>query len=193
MMPARKLASLIAVTAAFAAGCQSGPEVRADSDPGANLASYRTFAFFDDVSKQPSGYTTMLASRLKSATQRELETRGLRMDSNAPQLLVNFHVNVQERTDVQSTPTAGGFYGYRAGLYGMWPGYPQDVHTTHYKQGTLAIDLVDATKRQLVWQGVAEGRINKSAIENPESAIDTVVGEIFKKYPEPSVGSTPAP
>lgn len=189
-MPARKLAAVIAIATLFAAGCQSGPQVRADSDPSANLGSYRTFAFFDAVEGGQSGYSTMLSNRLKSATQRELESRGLKLDTTSPQLLVNFHLNVEERADVESTPGAGGFYGYRAGVYGMWPGYPQDVHTTHYKQGTLAIDLVDAAKRQLVWQGVAEGRINKSAVENPEPAIDSVVSEIFKKFP---TSSLPAP
>lgn len=32
-------------------------------------------------------------------------------------------------------------------------------------------------------QGVAEGRIPKSALENPAAAIDKTVAEIFAKYP----------
>lgn len=118
---------------------------------------------------------------LKTSTQRELESRGLRQTTASPQLLVNFNVNVENRADVESTPAAG-FYGYRAGMYEMWAGYPQDVSTTHYKEGTLAIDLVDAAKQQLVWQGVAEGRMSKSALENPTAAIDKTVGQIFAKY-----------
>ena len=104
-------------------------------------------------------------------------------------MLVNFNTNVENRTDVQSTPSAG-FYGYRAGAYGMWAGYPQDVQTTHNKEGTLAIDLVDAAKKQLVWQGIAQARLTKSMMENPTETIDSVVADIFAKYPvPPAVGS----
>lgn len=188
-MPTTNRATLLVILAiaAVVGACSSGPKVRADADPAVNLGSYKTFAFFDDLATDKSSYTTMLTSRLKASTQRELERRGYQMVAADPQLLVNFNVNVADKMDVESTPAMGvGYYGYRAGAYGMWAGYPQDVRTTHYKQGTLAIDLVDASKRQLVWQGVAEGRINKSALDNPGAAIDTVVADIFAKYPVPS-------
>lgn len=168
------------------AGCSSGPKVRTDADPSANLSSYKTFAFFDHLATDRSAYSSILSNRLKASTQQQLEQRGYQLASADPELLVNFNVNVQDKTDVESTPAmGGGYYGYRAGMYGMWAGYPQDVRTTHYKTGTLSIDLVDASKRQLVWQGVAEGRIDKSALENPALAIDKVVAEIFAKYPVP--------
>lgn len=183
-MSARNVALLaLGCIGALLWGCSTAPEIRADKDPSANLASYRTFAFFDALATEKSGYSSLLTNRLKSATQRELELRGIKLDTSAPQLLVNFNVNIENRTDVQSAPTGAGFYGYRAGMYGPWSGYPQDVYTTHYKQGTLAIDLVDSTKRQLVWQGVAEGRIRKAATEDPGTAIDTVVSAIFQKFP----------
>ena len=65
-----------------------------------------------------------------------------------------------EKTEIRSSPnmSAGyGYYGYRAGMYGAWSGYPYDVETTNYRQGTLTIDVVDAGRKALVWQGVAEG------------------------------------
>jgi hypothetical protein len=68
-------------------------------------------------------------------------------------------------------------------MYGAWGGYPQDVYTTHYQQGTLAIDVVDASKQQLVWQGVAQARLTKDMMENPEATIGSVVADIFEKYP----------
>jgi hypothetical protein len=106
-----------------------------------------------------------------------------------PQLLVNFSTNVENRTDVQSSGASYGFYGYRAGMYGAWGGYPQDVYTTHYQQGTLAIDIVDAAKQQLVWQGVAQARLTKDMIENPEATIGSVVSDIFDRYPVQPAGA----
>jgi Domain of unknown function (DUF4136) len=186
-------AKLLAASAlsVLLAACASGPTVRADGDPSVNLATYKTFGFFDQLATDKSKYSTMLTTRLKDSTRRELQRRGYQ-ESEQPQLFVNFSTNVENRTDVQSTPSASaGFYGYRAGMYGAWGGYPQDVHTTHYQEGTLAIDLVDAAKKQLVWQGVAQARITKSMRENPSEAIDSVVTDIFAKYPvPPAVGSS---
>ena len=175
----------------LASACASGPKVRADADPSVNLSTYKTFGFFDQLSTDKSKYSTMITSRLKDATRREMQRRGYE-EGSTPQLLVNFSTNVENRTNVQSTPSASaGFYGYRAGMYGAWGGYPQDVHTTHYQEGTLAIDVVDAAKKQLVWQGVAQARLTKSMLENPGDTVDSVVTDIFAKYPvPPAVGSS---
>jgi hypothetical protein len=181
----RTLASSAVALLIALAACASGPKVRSDADPAANLSSYKTFGYFDRLSTDQSAYTTILTSRLKDSTRRELEQRGYQYAQTKPQLLVNFHVNVRDRTDVQSTPTAGGYYGYRAGMYHGWAGYPQSVETVHYKEGTLGIDLVDASKQQLLWQGVAEGKIKKASLENPAPAIDQVVAQIFSKFPTP--------
>lgn len=174
--------------AAALAGCSSGPDIRADGDPSANMASYKTFGFFDRVSTDKNAYTTIVSTRLKDATRREMEKRGYQYVQSNPQLLANFNVNITDKQDIRSTPSAGvgyGYYGYRAGMYGVWGGYPQDIETVNYQEGTLSIDLVDSQKQQLVWQGTAQGRINKESIQNPGPAIDRVVTEIFTKYPVP--------
>jgi hypothetical protein len=166
------------------AACASGPTIRADGDPSVDFTKYKTFGFFDQLSTDKSKYATMLTGRLKDATRAELGKRGYQ-EGPQPQLLVNFSTNVENRTEVQSTGTSAsyGFYGYRAGMYGAWGGYPQDVYTTHYQQGTLAIDLVDSEKKQLVWQGVAQARLTQKMLDNPGAAIGSVVADIFEKYP----------
>lgn len=186
MFSRRAAIFVVTLSAIVVAGCASGPQVRTDADPSVNLASYKTFGFFDNLATDKSQYTTMLTSRLKAATQREMEKRGYRLATSNPELLINFNVNVADRTKVESTPSMGGYYGYRRGMYGMWGGYPQDVHTTNYQEGTLAIDLVDAAKKQLVWHGVAQGKISSKARENPGPAIDNVVTQIFAKHPVPA-------
>lgn len=178
------IASIVCLSA-----CESGPAIRADTDPSVNLSSYKTFGFFDRVSTDKTAYTTLVSTRLKDATRRELEKRGYQYTADNPQLLANFGLNIQDKQEIRSTPSAGvgyGYYGYRAGMYGVWGGYPQDIDTVNYKDGTLTIDVVEASKKQLVWQGTAQGRVDKKAIENPGPAIDAVVSEIFTKFPVPA-------
>jgi hypothetical protein len=166
--------------------CATGPAIRVDSDPVANFSAYRSFGFLDPLSTDRQGYSTLLSARLRDATRRELEARGYVFDQAKPDLLINFNVNVVQRTEVRSSPSFGaayGYYGYRYGLYGAWPGYPYDVYTTNYRQGTLVIDAVDAERDALVWQGVAEGRVKKEHLENPAPAIDAAVSQILAQFP----------
>lgn len=173
---------VVAAGCALVVACASGPTIRADGDPSVDFTAYKTFGFFEQLSTDKSKYATMLTGRLKDATRAELTKRGYQ-EAQQPQLLVNFSTNVENRTEVQSTGTSAGFYGYRSGMYGAWGSYPNDVYTTHYQQGTLAIDLVDSTKKQLVWQGVAQAKLTKTMLDNPGAAIGSVVADIFEKYP----------
>jgi hypothetical protein len=194
--PMRRFNSVALLTVlSFAAGlsaCTSGPAIRADGDPSANMSSYKTFGFYDRVSTDKNAYTTIVSTRLKEATRREMEKRGYQYVSSNPQLLANFNLNITDKQDIRSSPSTGvGYYGYRSGMYGTWGGYPQDIQTVNYQEGTLSIDLVDSAKQQLVWQGTAQGRIDKKKAENPGPAIDQVVMDIFAKFPVPAPGVPP--
>lgn len=52
-----------------------------------------------------------------------------------------------------------------------------------YTEGVLNIDLVDARRRQLVWEGVGSSVINDLQTASSEQGIQNVVAAIFAKYP----------
>lgn len=177
-----KLAAVLIL--AFVAGCATGPKIRTDRDPAAEFASYRTYNFASELGTDRAGYSTILTGHFRRAVSREMEARGYTM-SESPDLLVNFFTSVRERTSVQSTPVLVGvdYYRYRNGLYAAWPLYHNDVTTMQYQVGTASIDVVDASRRQLVWEGVAEGRLSRRVQKDPGPAIDAAVEEIFERYP----------
>lgn len=49
---------------------------------------------------------------------------------------------------------------------------------------TLNIDVVDRAQKQLLWEGIAIGRITQKMYENLEPTIDAVVKEVFLKFPK---------
>ena len=63
-----------------------------------------------------------------------------------------------------------------------------EVETVRYKQGTANIDVVDAAKKQLVWEGVAEGKITDKMMKNPQATIDGVITDMFAEYPVKAPG-----
>jgi hypothetical protein len=183
-----RMAAVVALTASlFAAGCAttSGPKTRIDYDKSADFSVYRTYGFPKETGTDRGGYSTLVTSYLKSAMSSQMEARGYKFAEERPDLLVNFYMNTRERTEVRSTPNASlgyGYYGYRYGLYNPWPLYDED-RTVTYKVGTLNIDIVDAEKKQLVWEGVAEGRVSEDELQNPKVAINGVVTELMRQYP----------
>jgi hypothetical protein len=163
-------------------GCASGPETRANWDKSVDFAQYRSFAFFEKLGTDEAGYQSLITQQLKASTRRELEARGYTYSEAKPDLLVNFNASLAQQTRVTQSPTMyPGYYGYRYGYYGGWAGYQTRVD--QYMEGTLNIDLVDAARKQLVWEGVAVGRVSEKENVDRTAAIDAAVREIFTKYP----------
>jgi hypothetical protein len=175
-------------------GCAAGPKIRANTAPGANLQSYKTYAFPAKLGTDRGEVQTPLTGYFKEAVRREMEARGYQFaEGGDADLWVNFHVNAKDQTDIRSTPSMNygvGYYGYRGGMYGGWGG--TDVETVHYKVGTANIDVVDARRRELVWEGVAEGKLTDKVMKDPRAAVNLVVTEIFKQFPGGTAGVTPA-
>jgi hypothetical protein len=165
------LAALAALAAA-AAGCATRPGVRTDQAAGSDLKSYRSFAFYDSSANPP--YMSLLEQHLRHAARAQLERQHYRYDERDPDLRVNYALHVIDRQELQ--PASHGHLGYRAWAY-------SGVETVNYRQGTLAIDLVDARRNALVWRAVAEGRLDAKSMEQPQAAIDAVVGEMFTRFP----------
>lgn len=176
------------VIASLCACATPKPSIRANADASANLSAYRTYGFVADPGTNRSGYTTAITGYFKEAVTREMNARGYRHVDSNPELLVNFNADTKDRTDVRSTPSASmgmGYYRYRAGFYGAYPMYPyaNEVDTVHYKVGTANVDVADAAKKQLVWEAVAEGRLTDKIMNDPRTAVSSVVTQMFEKFP----------
>jgi hypothetical protein len=180
-------ALILAGTAALMLGAcatTSGPTVRVDADPTANMASYGTYSFFEPFGTDRSGAATPLGNTVKQALRREMDVRGLRYVESGGDLLVNAAVKSSDKTDISTMPTMDPYFGYRGGRYNPWVGYSQETIVRQYTEGTLTIDLVDRARKQLVWSGAAFGRVTDKVRNNPQGAVDTAVREIFARYPK---------
>jgi hypothetical protein len=177
-----------AIALAVLAGCASNPtpDIHVHAAPDADLSKYSTFGFPEQTGTDRGGYSTLVTSYFKSAVRDQMERRGYHYVDENPDLLVNFYAKVHERTETRSDPTysaAYGYYGYRYGLYGAWPLYDSDVYTVTYPIGTANIDVVDARKKQMIWEGVAQGRLRDEDMNNPRESISRVVTQLFARFP----------
>ncbi len=176
-------------------GCATGPDVRVDYDRNADFTAYKTFGFASPLGTDRGGYQSVVSQHLKAATQREMEARGMRLDPAAPQLLVNFNAALSDKLRVTSTPSMSmgvGYYGYRRGLYSAWPLYTDQTTVSQYKEGTLNIDVVDAARKQLVWEGVVTDSVTQKMLDDVPTAVNAAVKAAFTKYPLAAPAPAPA-
>ena len=189
-MLVKKLQQLILVCLAAStlaiSGCASGPKVRSDAAANTNFSAYKTFGFIPQPATDKAGYATLVTQHFKDAISNEMTALGYQYSENDADLLINFNSNVETRTDVRSMPASSmhySYYHYRRGFYIGLPLYTNDVDTIRYKYGTVNIDVVDAAQKQLIWEGISEGTLKKSDLDNPKQAIANVVSLIFQQYP----------
>ncbi len=185
-MPTSLARSCVLLTiAALMGACASGPRIITNLDPNADFMSFRTFGFMQPLGTDNASGQTLTSQHLISAVTDELELRGLRRTADNPDLMVNFFISTREV--ISSTPAStSASMSWRGGRYGTWRGYNMTVGTptvTQQTQGTLAIDLVDPARGQLVWEGAATARVTDSKRRNLQDALTNAVKDLFAELP----------
>ncbi len=176
---------LILGTAALAlglSGCETLPTIRTEMAPGADLARYHTYGYFDKLRSDRRGYTTITTRTIQDAIDREMRARGY-VRGPDPDLKINFNVARRDKIASVPGPSYGiGYGGWRSPYgYGWGVDYRNDIQTV--TEGTLTIDLVDRGKNELVWSGSAVRTLDTKALDHPKQATDQAVNLIFGKFP----------
>jgi hypothetical protein len=164
-------------------GCV-GPKVQTDFDSSAEFSAFRTFAFTGLTDRDQNGVldNSLLRKRLEEMVGQQLTAKGLRQVGleDHSDLLVHFWVGVKDKQRVESTGVRGGAYG---GRYGWRTGYyGGEVTTYEYQEGTLIVDLVESSKKELVWRAMIVGTLGNSPEKNAEMA-NKGVATAFENYP----------
>ena len=149
-----------------------------DFDETVDFAQYRSFAFVRPRQQAQVGGGRIRNPLFNQDVMREikpvLESKGLTEATSRERadLLVVFYAAVQNRRD-WVPPT------YRVGRWGrVWSTRPG--HFQRVKEGTLVIDMVDNRKKELVWQGVGQGVLDRS---NPGQNLVDSASNILQRFP----------
>ena len=158
-----------------------GPDVRTDFDPSADFTKFRTYAFAEltDLSQTGLLENSLLRKRLDQMVEQQLMNKGLQQvaGDQQPDLLVHYWVGVTQKQQVVSSGPAG------PGPYYRWGGgYGGGVTTIEYKEGTLVLDLVESTKKELVWRATIVATLERRTDENLE-LVDKALAKAFEQYP----------
>jgi hypothetical protein len=171
-----------------------------------DLSSYRTFAWLPPETSNKAGGVVkkeIADEKVKEAAITALQTKGLRLQENNPDLLVSYSTVTGRGMKTEFYPAYyggfgwggwggwgwGGGWGYRPfyGYYGGWGGwgYPYGgfgggYARVPYKEGTLIIDIIDRNTRRLVWRGFGVGELRnpKRTLEELPKVVDGVLKQL---------------
>lgn len=159
------------------AACSPTVKVTSDYDKTVDFTKYKTYAFSTESTQLP--INELNRRRVLGDVETQLATKGLTKVEDKYDLLVDVRITAKERQEATSY-TTGGYGGYR------WGGGMGTTSTTvsTYVDGSLIITLVEATKKEMVWQGVGVRTLDTDATsEQREKNINDAVTAILSKYP----------
>ena len=175
----------------FLSSCTS-IQVLSDYDRAADFKEYKSYAFYK-TGIDKAHISDLDKKRILRAIETEMSMQGF-VKSDSPDILVSIFTKEREQVDVYNNNFGWGWGGWGWGGYGPgwgpgWGGMGGSTVSTS-TEGSLYIDLIDAKKKELIWQGKGVGTLSNSKnIEKKEARIQEFVSEILQQYPPNAIAS----
>lgn len=165
------------------AACTANEQItQTDQRTGINFAQYKTYNFMDETARNDSAFQRSGSGifDLKRAVTHEMEARGYQRAAQ-PDLWVNIGITTQQKTQTRETnfrqDGAPQYIGQR-----NYHWQAQDVVVGQYQEGTATIDVVDAARKEQVWQGTTTSILSRNPGKSARQ-IDEGVAKVFERFP----------
>jgi hypothetical protein len=146
-----------------------------DFDRSANFSAFKTYAWVRGTNLNDE----LNHKRIINAVDTQLAGKGLaKVEAGAnPDVLVAYHATFDK--DLQINGFSSGFGPYRFGATRTGSARVEEIVV-----GTLAVDMVDAKTKMIVWRGMATKEVDvKASPDKREKNINRAAEKIFKNYP----------
>lgn len=180
----KRLTIVWTIMALLIAACNS-MKVYVRKDEAADFSKYKTFAFLQRPPDERVYGSLLAENEMIYGIQEELEARGLKADTTAPDLLVSFKSNAQvSQKQVTSVPPMWGmpmwgFYDpFFWGPAMMNPWNQRQTQTITEAKGTIELFLFERITKKTVWQGAAIGNA-----DNPYENVRLSLQKLFSRFP----------
>lgn len=150
--------------------------VNSDYDKKVDFNKYKTFAFYKTGIDKVE-ISDLDKKRILGSIDELLSAKGF-TKSETPDLLINITTKAEKNINVNQFSAGMGYgWGYGWNPYlGLNSGYTSSI------EGTLTIDFIDATKKELVWQGEGVGFLTQNTYKK-DANIKEFVSRILSQYP----------
>ncbi len=174
-----KLIKLLSLALLFIVASCSSIKVAADYDTATDFTQYKTFAFYKKGIEKVD-ISDLDKRRIIRAIEAELSAKGMTISEN-PDLIVNIFAKSVKKVTVYNNYSSyySPYYFWTPYYYG--PNY--GTYVSQYDEGTLFIDFIDSSKKELVWQGIGKGALVMDNAAKKDEKIKEFVAKILIQYP----------
>jgi hypothetical protein len=181
----------------FFCGSAYADKVTVDWDRQANFGQYKTYAWTD--SRNPAE-DQLMAMRIMQAVDGQLRLKGLQKVEigQSPDLTIEYDACVSQKVDWVPDwwgpgPAWGpgwGWGGWGPGWGAGWASYygsggwggPYGYYPIVQDIGSIAVNITDQNRNQMIWRGVASDALKDNPEKNAKK-ISELVAKMFKRYP----------
>lgn len=174
-----------------------GPKVKTSKKTSQNLENFQSFAFLpnQDTIKTSKFNDAYVNEIVIDEIRENMQQLDYRLDKNQPDLLVYYHLMLDEEMAVDSSPVYTNFGYYRPGFY-VGPYYRNYMYNNYftvpriagtgieqvpYKEGSIVIDIINRRTNEIVWRGKAADVVTPN---NLEAELRQYINAIFDQFPQ---------
>lgn len=161
----------------FVLGSCCSVRVAADYDKNVDFGSFKTYAFYKNGIDKVE-ISDLDKKRILRSIDEVMAAKGF-TKSESPDLLINIFTKAREQVSVNQFNSGWGYgWGFGWNPY-LWGGQTTVSTST---EGTLYIDLIDAKKKEMIWQGEGVGYLTQNT-DKKDEVIKNFVAKILEQYP----------
>jgi hypothetical protein len=168
----------------FLSACSGVKVLNTETGDNVDFAKYKTFDFYH-VRASGDTMSNVFDARmklLKESIAAELTQRGYQQSSD-PDILVNIGIRIKEQVQTRQTDwQTDGAPRYIGQRNYSWKS--EEIEVGRYREGTVAIHLVDAAKKQMIWKGVMQGVVPDTK-RTVEGSAQKSISKLFERFPVP--------
>ena len=152
-----------------------GVDVKTDYNKDYDFGRLKTFAFKEQSRSgvDPLRTNSLLDNRIKDALRVQLEARGYQYapDGNAD-FVVCYFSSSMERQSIED-------FGYGFPRRWRW-GFGPQIWTNYYTVGSVVVDFVDPSSKELIWRGIASQTV--SGVNPSDKQVSKGVDDLLKQF-----------
>ena len=166
--------------------CLQAQSVTSDQNTSTDFKKFKTYAWLAPGDSVLNRYRSdkLYGGYIVYAANKELASRGLKVDTLRPDAIFVFYTTVEEITTYSQSATLSMGVGVAGpGYYvsGYAPVAGGKITATTEEEGVLKYVMYDTETRKLIWSGMVEKTFKLT--DDIEKIIGDYTVKIFKKYP----------
>ena len=199
----KNLFALLLTLAAAPLMAQNNYTISSNRDREAAFKEYKTYAWAKQASSDRmldySGKDVGLKNQIKSAIKHEMTALGYEESTTNPDILINYRI-FEEPIEVEGHENYFRDANYwsegeiKAGTVGVLPlnemgtpagslaGGANQTQKYYFDKGTILVQMVDAERGEVVWQGYASGIMKDGRFDKTQENVVKAISMIYGDY-----------